>query len=360
MSATATVEPIRVVQWTTGNVAFAPGERSHLKVGHDVGELCGVAPAGVTATNDVAALLALRPDCVVYNPKWPDVDELVRILELGINVVTTAAFITGHALGAEDRARIADACERGQGSIFGSGMNPGLANLLGIVSAGLCDRIDSITITESVDSTGYDSPDTELPIGFARPIDDPALPEMTEAGTAVFGDAVRLVADALGLELDEVRCESEYAQTTEDLDLGSWKIGAGCVAGIAVSWQGIHHGRAVVALNARWRKGAYLEPDWKVEHGYLVRADQARDLSGRRLPRDVVQRLHGARDDHDGAAGGQRDPAGLPCAAGHRHLSRHPAHRSQGLGCLGIDVMQTRELCDCCCGSLTSCRQLWA
>ena len=55
-------------------------------------------------------------------------------------------------------------------------MNPGLANLLGIVSASVCDRIDSITITESVDSTGYDSPDTELPVGFARPIDDPQLP----------------------------------------------------------------------------------------------------------------------------------------------------------------------------------------
>ena len=40
----------------------------------------------------------------------------------------------------------------------------------------------------------------------------------------MFGDAVRLVADALGLELDEVRCEAEYAQTTEDLDLGSWSI----------------------------------------------------------------------------------------------------------------------------------------
>ena len=149
-------------------------------------------------------------------------------------------------------------------------MNPGLANLLGIVSAGLCDRIDSITITESVDSTGYDSPDTELPIGFARPIDDPDLPAMTAAGTAVFGDAVRLVADALGLELDEVRCEAEYAQTTEDLDLGSWRIDAGCVAGIAVRWQGIRGGRVVVSLDARWRKGAHLEPDWKVEHGYLV------------------------------------------------------------------------------------------
>ena len=166
----------------------------------------GTGTTGVVATDDIAALLALQPDCVIYNPKWPNVDELVRILESGINIVTTAAFITGHALG-DDRQRVIDACARGQASIFGSGMNPGLANLLGIVSASVCDRIDSITILESVDSTGYDSPETELPIGFARPIDDPDLASMTEAGTAVFGDAVRLVADALGLELDDVVCE---------------------------------------------------------------------------------------------------------------------------------------------------------
>jgi hypothetical protein len=278
------MQPRRVVQWTTGNV----GARSVVaiqanpelalvgcyawspdKVGRDVGDVCGTAPTGVLATDDVDALLALRPDCVVYNPKWPNVDEMVRILESGVNVVTTAAFITGHALGA-DRERIVDACTRGQSSIFGSGMNPGLANLLGIVSAGLCDRVDSIRIVESVDSTGYDSPETELLVGFARPIDDPDLLAMTAHGTAVFGDAVRLVADALGLELDEVRCEAEYAQTTEDLDLGSWSIGAGCVAGVAVSWLGISEGRTVVSLDARWRKGTTLEPDWRVEHGYIV------------------------------------------------------------------------------------------
>jgi hypothetical protein len=278
------MDPRRVVQWTTGNV----GRRSVIatlanpglelvggyawsadKVGRDLGELCGIEPIGITATDDVAALLALHPDCVLYNPKWPDVDELVRILEAGVNVVTTAAFITGHALG-DDRHRILDACERGQSSIFGSGMNPGLANLLGLVSAGLCDRIESISVLESVDSTGYDSPDTELPVGFARPIDDPELPAMTAHGTAVFGDAVRLMADALGLELDEVRCDAEYAQTTEDLDLGSWSIAAGCVAGVAVSWLGIHDGREVVRLDARWRKGRHLDPDWQIEHGYIV------------------------------------------------------------------------------------------
>ena len=39
---------------------------------------------------------------------------------------------------------------------------------------------------------------------------------MTAKGTAVFGEAVALVADALGVELDEIVCEAEYAQTTED------------------------------------------------------------------------------------------------------------------------------------------------
>jgi hypothetical protein len=145
-----------------------------------------------------------------------------------------------------------------------------LANLLGLVSAGLCDRVESITVLESVDSTGYDSPETELSVGFGRPIDDPALPSMTAAGTAIFGEAVRLMADALGIELDDLRCQAEYAQTTQHLDLGSWSIAPGCVAGVAANWQGIVAGRPVVQLKTRWRKGTHLEPDWKIEHGYVV------------------------------------------------------------------------------------------
>jgi 2,4-diaminopentanoate dehydrogenase len=275
----------RVVQWTTGHVgrrsvqAVLTSPELELvgcyawgpdKVGVDAGELAGVEPTGVLATNDVDALLALEPDCVVYNPKFPDLDELVRILSAGVNVVATAAFITGHALGAADRQRIEDACHAGGSSIFGSGMNPGLANLLGLVSTGVCERVDSITVLESVDSTGYDSPETEMPVGFGRPIDDPALPEMTRQGTAVFEDAVRLTGDALGIELDEVRCESEYAMTTEHLDLGSWSIEAGCVAGVAANWIGARDGKQVVQLKVRWRKGQTLEPDWQIEHGYVV------------------------------------------------------------------------------------------
>ena len=277
----------RVVQWTTGNVgrrsviaaigrddleivgAYAWGPE---KVGVDVGVLAGVDPIGVTATNDVAALLDLRPDCVVYNPLWPDVDELVTILSAGVNVVATAGFITGHALG-EGRDRILAACTSGGSTIFGSGMNPGFANLVGLVSTGICDRVDAISVLESVDSTGYDSPETEMSVGYARPIDDPALPEMTEAATAVFGDGVRMMADALHVDLDEVRFEAAYARTTHALDLGSWTIPAECVAGVEASWQGWKDGVKFIDLRVRWRKGRTLDPDWPLEHGYLVEVE---------------------------------------------------------------------------------------
>jgi 2,4-diaminopentanoate dehydrogenase len=280
--------PHRVVQWTTGNVGKSSVQAivanrtlelvgcyawSSDKVGRDVGELCGIEPLGIFATDDIDALLALQPDCVVYNPMWSDTDELVRILEAGVNVVSSAAFITGENLGA-GRVRILEACERGGSTMFGTGISPGFAELLAIVSATICDRVDKVTVNEAADTTFYDSPATERPAGFGMPIDHPDLPGMAAQGTAVFGEAVRLVADALGVELDEVRCEAEYAQTTADLDLGSWTIAAGCVAGVAASWQGLVGDKVVVELNVRWRKGPTLEPDWKIEQdGWVIQID---------------------------------------------------------------------------------------
>jgi hypothetical protein len=278
---------LRVVQWTTGNV----GKRSVRavvahpdlelvgcyawsgdKVGRDVGELCGTDPVGVTATDDVDLLLGLKPDCVVYNPMWPDTDEVARILEAGANVVSTAAFINGRGLGA-DRERILQACERGGSSMFGTGISPGFVELIGIAAASICDRIDKVTIDEGSDTTLYDSPETERPAGFGLQLDDPELPGMAARGTAVFGEAVALVADALGVELDEIVCEAEYAQTTEDVVMDSWTIPAGCVAGVAASWQGRIGGRSVVELNVRWRKGQTLDPDWTIQEGHVIEID---------------------------------------------------------------------------------------
>jgi 4-hydroxy-tetrahydrodipicolinate reductase len=152
-------------------------------------------------------------------------------------------------------------------------MNPGFANLLALVSAGICERVDKIVVTESVDATGYTSAATQQSVGFGHPITKPELPQMVERGTRVFGDAVAMMADALRLELDEIRCAPEFAVATEDMDLGFMKIDQGCVAGVKAAWHGVAHGRSAIELRVVWKMGKHMQPDWKLEHGYGVEID---------------------------------------------------------------------------------------
>src|SRR5512143_1725180 len=93
----------RVIQWATGGVGRAAiqGVVSHpelelvgcwvhgrRKAGRDAGEIAGIGPIGVTATNDVDAVLAIEADCVLYSPLIAQTDEVERILRSGKNVVT--------------------------------------------------------------------------------------------------------------------------------------------------------------------------------------------------------------------------------------------------------------------------------
>ena len=280
---------IRVLQWTTGNVGrrslrailrhpdldlvgvFAHGAD---KVGIDAAELCGHdEPTGILATDDVDALLRVGADVCSYNPMWPDVDAMCRLLEAGINISSTAGFITGRALGEEAIARLEAAGARGNATLFGSGINPGFANLLGLVSTQVCDRVDQIRVIESVDSTDYDSGDTELSVGYTLPLDTPGLAAKTEQATLVFSDAVAMMADALGVQLDEITFDVDYAAATEDEDLGYLTIPAGGVAAVDGRWRGRFAGRDLIILNFQWMKGRTVTPPFKLRHGYHVEID---------------------------------------------------------------------------------------
>jgi 2,4-diaminopentanoate dehydrogenase len=69
-----------------GAVVYSPE-----KSGMDVGEIAGIGPIGVKATNDVDAALAMEADCVLVNGTGGlEPDLLERILCSGKNVVTVS------------------------------------------------------------------------------------------------------------------------------------------------------------------------------------------------------------------------------------------------------------------------------
>lgn len=278
----------RVVQWTTGNVAreavravavhpdlmfVGAYAYSSEKVGRDVGELCGLEPLGIEATDDIAALLDLPPDCVIYTPLYPEVDELARILGEGVNVVTTSAFLNGRSLGDTARDTIEAAARAGGASIFGSGMNPGFAQLLAGVAAGICRRVRHVRVTESVDVSLFAADSNMDELGWGRPAGSPGHAEAVRDAVAVFADALDVLAELFGVTLDERRCTVEFAHATTDLDLPGRPIRAGHVAGLDVRWEGIVDGHPVLELQQRWVMGSSIEPPWPVEHGYIVEID---------------------------------------------------------------------------------------
>jgi 2,4-diaminopentanoate dehydrogenase len=284
----ASTPPLRVVQWTTGNVARATVAAilrrpdldlvgcyawSQDKVGQDAALLCRLPePCGVAATDDVDALIATGPDCIVYTPLHFDVGTVERFLRAGVNVVTTAEFLTGHMHpGAVERLTAAG--EEGGASVFGSCMNPGYAQLLAAVATGICTEVRKVTAVESVDVSAFASDSNMDALGWGRPIPDPGHHEDLRRATAVFEEGVRVLADCLGVDLDSIECRIDLGAATRDLDLVGRPIAQGTTAGIDLRYLGVVGGREAIELHQRWVMDAELDPPMPALHGYKIHVD---------------------------------------------------------------------------------------
>lgn len=276
----------RVVQWTTGNVARqavkAVVERPDLelvglyafspeKVGKDVAELAELdRPTGVIATDDIDALIELRPDAVLYMPLHPNVEDLTTLLRAGINVLSTASFLTGRAYGEAARKSIREAAEAGGASLFGGGINPGFADYLAAVASGVCREVNYVRILESFDIGTWAADANQDDLGWGRPAGDPGHDKDIEKATAPFGDAVEALAELLGTEVDEIRCEVGFAHATTDLAVPNRDVKAGTVAGIDAKWLGAIDGTDVIEVNVRWTITPFLDPAWEIAMAYQI------------------------------------------------------------------------------------------
>jgi hypothetical protein len=287
--------PLRVIQWSTGNVgAFALRALIHhprlelagvwvhgeKKAGRDAGELCGLGPVGVLATQDADALLESDADCVVYTATadvrlMEAVDDVCRILRAGKNVVSSSLVSLVHPshLGPDIQKKLEDACHEGGASVFFSGIDPGFANdVLPLTLSGLCERWTEIRIREVVNYATYDQPEVVLgTMGFGKPMDQVPILLMPGTLTVAWGGTIRLLAQGLGLELDGIEQEFECLPAPRDLGTPMGTIAEGTRAALRFEVRGVVGGQPRLVVEHVTRMHDDLAPDWpRSKGGYHV------------------------------------------------------------------------------------------
>lgn len=290
------MNPYRVIQWGTGNTGgkalrfiltdptfqlvglYVAREQN---IGRDAGELVGLDSVGVAASSNVDAIVALDADCVVYmaaepltspatpgSDGWQSVDMICRLLASGKNVVSTgiSGLTNPRAFGEGVAGTLCDAALEGGSTFFGTGIEPGfMCDALALTLSSVTRNVRAIRAQEILSYATYDQPKYHVSNGgmWGAPCDQ-SLTELFAAGIldCGMGAPIRLLADALGINLDEVIANVEFAPAPEAFDLPIGAIGQGSIAGYRFEILGKSNGEAVLALEHITRLHDLVAPQW--------------------------------------------------------------------------------------------------
>ena len=210
---------------------------SDSKHGKDAGELAGIDPIGVRATQNEAEILDGDADCVVYAAPAPPrmreaIGDLCRILAAGKNIVTTAVPGLIYPRGSMP-PRVTDtirgAAEAGQSSLFSSGIEPGFgADLFPIALMSMSHKVYSVRGIEITNYSEYPAEyDMRELFGFGQPLDYQGGLKMPGVLRWGWGAAVTMVAEALGVQLDDIRETCEFQATPREISTAFGLVEAG-------------------------------------------------------------------------------------------------------------------------------------
>ncbi|AXN42308.1 hypothetical protein DSM43518_00407 [Mycobacterium marinum] len=242
------------------------------KVGRDAGDLAGVGiETGIAAINDLDAVLATAPECVVYcamgDTRLPDaMADVMRILAAGSNVVGSSPGLLQYPWGViPDKyiARVQRVAEQGNSSIFITGVDPGFINdLLPFALAGTCQRIEQVRCMEIHDYASYDGAEVMHYMGFGRSLDE--VPMLLQPGVLgiAWGTAIRQLAAGLGIEVDEITESYQREPAPEDFEIAVGPVAKGTQAVLQFEIRGMVDGQAAIVIEHITRLRPDLRPDW--------------------------------------------------------------------------------------------------
>ena len=290
---------IRIVVWSTGGVGSIAVDAIHRrpdlelvgvwvhspeKVGRDVGELAGGVPIGVMATSDADALVAMRPDCVVYAASGPERDagampDYLRLLDAGINVVSTTSTSLVYPPACFQttwRELLESAAKSGNASFYASGIFPGFgSDQLALVLATQSRAIRTLTVSEIALNDHY--PVASLMIdgmGFARPLDFEPMLSTPGFIEMAWKAPIYLIAAGLRVEVEEIRGSLDRRLTHRDIDVAFGTVRAGTCGAVRTRAAGVVDGREAIVIEHIIRMARDVAPEWvSSEHDATYRVD---------------------------------------------------------------------------------------
>jgi 4-hydroxy-tetrahydrodipicolinate reductase len=308
---TSLEEPQRVVQWGTGNtgahalrflledpafeVVGVWVAREH-HVGKGAGELAGISDTGPVATSDEGAIIGLEADCVVYmaaepheSPARPgtdgsrSVDSICRLLESGKNVLSTgiSGLVNPTIYGTGVYDRLCRAAERGNTTFFGTGIEPGfMSDALALTLTSVSRNIRSVRTQEIISYATYDQPSYHVSKGgiWGAPSDSVYAESFGKRILAAgMGAPVRLLADVLRVDLDDVTAVVDFARSPEHFEIAMGSIGRGTIAGYRFQVLGLVGGNPTIAVEHVTRVRDDVAPEWPTLEpgGFRVQIDGA-------------------------------------------------------------------------------------
>jgi hypothetical protein len=263
----------------------------------------------VAATDDTSVALADDVDAVVYTATAdtrPDAAfaDLIACLEAGANVVSTSFYPLLHPASAPAPMveAVERACAAGDTSVFVSGIDPGWAlDILPILVSGVSAGIEEIRVQEIFNYALYDAPDVVRDvIGFGRPMESTPLMLLDVALQMVWAPMVRILAEALAVELDGVTTHVERRPLERTIDVpGMGTFEAGTQGAFRFEVQGVIDGRPRLVVEHVTRIDDDCAPEWPTSTApggiHRVRISGHPNL-------DVT--IHGTEPGEPGAAGG--------------------------------------------------------
>lgn len=267
----------------TGKIALAQLLRSprlmlsgHLvhspdKAGRDSGEIIGLAPVGVLATDDIDAFLAHDCDCVTYlgNVSGLDhievVDQLSAILATGKNVVTADGRLTyPPSLERASLTKLREACDRGRSSLLGTGIAPGFAtDVLPVHLASLTERPTSVHVEERLLSGTYRAPSFFALMGFGRTPEQDTLAYQPGALVEHFGGVLHQIATELGWVINDIHEFRDVAVAERDYSFPAGDVRAGTIASVRMRFEGVVAGEPRICVSFVWSLPDDLADSWE-------------------------------------------------------------------------------------------------